>query len=320
MIIAQTLLRSFLACFLALTFTAPAQATVAEILMLTWRGETEAERGFRDRLREHGIEARITVFDAARERRALAEYLRAEEATLPNYDLVYTFGTTASKVLKSASRGQATQLFNIVSDPVAAGLVTSLDAPGGRTTGTTHTVSLEMTFQVLDQLVEYQSIVVVYDPREDNTIAVKDTVLRVGAERGKSVKAVRFVPDAADLNPQLTNFRAQLDGVDLVYIPSGSSFAERGEDLLNVVPDTVLTVGAIGRYVELGAVLSVGPDYYERGAATAESAVQILNGMSAGSVPVNEVSSDGIVLYVHKDRAEALGLDPSQSGFRVVYE
>ena len=61
---------------LAIFSVSIAKADPAQIVMLTWRGETAAEQGFVQGLERAAIDAEITTFDAQRDRLRLSEYIR----------------------------------------------------------------------------------------------------------------------------------------------------------------------------------------------------------------------------------------------------
>ncbi len=61
------------------------------VVMLLWRGVTQAEQGFVDEMNKND-NVRITILDADKNRETLAKHIDSLEGLKP--DLVYTFGTT----------------------------------------------------------------------------------------------------------------------------------------------------------------------------------------------------------------------------------
>ncbi|MDC0737645.1 ABC transporter substrate-binding protein [Cognatishimia sp. SS12] len=290
----------------------PAAAEQAQVVMLTWRGDTPAEQGFRQGLSDAGVDAAITSFDANRDRTALAGYIRDNLDQLTKADVVYTFGTTTSQVLHTAGGGQTKHVFNIVSDPVAAGIVNSLDQPGGWVTGTTHVVPLDVAFDLINKVKPFQTIGFLFDPNEENTVVQMRTATRVLEGMGKTIKPIRIVPEEGILSQQEDRLDQELEGLDLLYVPSASSLIANADAVFEALPKDIFIVGAVGRYVEAGAAIALGPDYFERGIATARSAIQILNGADPGAIPVNRVNMDGVNLVVKDGSADQYGLDFSQ--------
>ena len=61
--------------------------------------------------------------------------------------------------------------------------------------------------------------------------------------------------------------------------------------------------------VKEGGLATVGIDYEELGRQTGEMAAKILAGKKTSELPVE--SADDLSLYVNKDMAKALGIDPT---------
>ncbi len=123
--------------------TASVRAENLRIAMVLWRGETPSEKGFMDGLRKLGYTAEFTVVNADQNRTTLRS--RLEKTIMPRldtFDYVYSFGTTASKMTKFLVRDRVPQLFNIVNNPVKAGIVKSLNDTGGKINGASNFVPI----------------------------------------------------------------------------------------------------------------------------------------------------------------------------------
>ncbi|MBE9541817.1 MAG: hypothetical protein IMF01_05815, partial [Proteobacteria bacterium] len=93
----------FLALIILLNFSTSvfASGKNLRIAMLLWRGETKAEQGFKDGLKELGYSVDYTIMNAGQDRKELRRVLSNEMAPkLNELDYVYTFGTTVSKMTK----------------------------------------------------------------------------------------------------------------------------------------------------------------------------------------------------------------------------
>lgn len=97
------------------------------IALIVWRGETEAEQGFKDELKALGYSVRYTVVNAEQNQKVLGQLLQHDIVpNLSNFDYIYTFGTTVSKRTKAVIKNEIPHVFNVVTDPVGAGIVESL--------------------------------------------------------------------------------------------------------------------------------------------------------------------------------------------------
>lgn len=85
-----------------------------EIAMLLWRGETEAEAGFQAGLRKLGYTVRYTILNANQDKGELGYLLRELRPKLQEFDYIYTFGTTVSKMTRAVVDDQVPQIFNLV--------------------------------------------------------------------------------------------------------------------------------------------------------------------------------------------------------------
>lgn len=111
-----------------------------EIALVLWRGETEAEKGFRQRLAASpDYEVAITTFDAAQNKEKLKQILAGLDPK--RFRLVYTFGTLATQAALQQTR-DIPIIFNIVQRPVEGGIAADMARPGGRATGASNLVPM----------------------------------------------------------------------------------------------------------------------------------------------------------------------------------
>ena len=105
------------------------------IAMIVWRGETRAEKGFKDGLKELGFTVKYRIFDASQDTKKLGEILSKLKPKFNEFDYIYTFGTTVSRRTRVILKDQVPQIFNVVTDPVGAGIVQSVKSSGGNISG-----------------------------------------------------------------------------------------------------------------------------------------------------------------------------------------
>ncbi|UEM03074.1 hypothetical protein JL101_024380 [Skermanella rosea] len=74
-------------------------AAEPKIVMLLWRGITEPEEAYLDRLQTLGINAKLVQLDAQQDRNAVVTHLRSMEDDIASgkIDIVYSFGTTVTR-------------------------------------------------------------------------------------------------------------------------------------------------------------------------------------------------------------------------------
>jgi len=178
---------------LTLSNSASAVGKPLRIAMLLWRGETKAERGFKDGLKELGYSVEYTIMSAGQDREELRRILRNDIAPkLNDLDYIYTFGTTISKMTKISIHDRVPQLFNIVTAPVESGIVQSMQKTGGNISGVTHRIPVSVQIAGAFKIIQFKRLGLLFNPREENTMIQRQEVYDV---------AKKFHFEVVDLRP-----------------------------------------------------------------------------------------------------------------------
>src|SRR4051812_33914851 len=116
-----------LVCCLLVLLTSSNAAQVAtkngkpfKVMMILYRGSTDAEKGFMDYLRRRNIGVEYTVRDAQGDSSKIADFVREARALKP--DLIYTFGTTVTAEVVGLE-GQVDPARHITDIPVVFDIV-----------------------------------------------------------------------------------------------------------------------------------------------------------------------------------------------------
>lgn len=298
-----------LSIMLLILTTLSAQAE--EVLVVTWRGKTDAEAGFETQLKKLRPNVKFKYLDAKRDKGQLASSLRHFDYS--NINLIYTFGTTASKMIKQYNVGKIPQVFNIVSYPIKTKIASSIDKPGSNLTGVSHLVNIETQFEILSKLKKIETIGVWFDPREKNTVATVDSLKRWATKTGKTLKTFRIIVDAKAASKDIIKASKAAKGLDVLYIPASSAYIQKADMLFSKLDKSVFVFGAISKYIGKGATVALSVDYHERGVKAAELANSILSGSQAGILPVEVVSIEDTKLYVDSSKIGNINLDPIKS-------
>ncbi len=277
-----------------------ASAESKSILMITWRGQTDAEFGFIQRLKDLGVDAEYEIFDAARDQNRLAGFLRQSRDKLKSKDLIYTFGTTATQTVKNFNPDGIPHLFNIVANPVGVGIAASHGSPAFGITGAKMALSPEVNIQLLEQLYPFKRIAVLFDPREDNSVSELDKITAVSEALGKEVLRLRLSPDARTSKLQIDSLTPQLQSADVIYVTAASSFIAYFDLLKQILPQDVVSMGSSTAYINEGITLAFGTEYRERGEAAADMAARILlDGVLPNDLPIDEIAANEATLYIN---------------------
>jgi ABC-type uncharacterized transport system substrate-binding protein len=252
---------------IALGAALPVSAKTLRIAMVLWRGETDGEKGFRDGLKELGYVAQYTVMNANQDRAELGRMLREDlKPNLDRFDYVYVFGTTATLATKAIVQDKVPMIFNIVADPVGAGIVKSAEASGGNIAGVTNDIPLAQQLSTALKIVPVKRLGVFFNPREKNSMLIRDKIVEVATPLNIEIVDLRSPPAQDMLQENLQKLRDRSIVVDAVYLPADSFIVSNskliGAELRAV---KVKSIAALETYVEHGALVGVVPEYQELG-------------------------------------------------------
>ncbi|MTI06113.1 hypothetical protein E1180_11375 [Roseibium denhamense] len=270
-----------------------------QILLITWRGMTAAEQGFMYALTDMGVKANFAQFDASRSETKLAGYLREHRKDLEQLDLIYTFGTTATKVVQNFGIADVPQIFNVVADPVGSGITLSYGKPTKGVTGAKMSLSTKVVLQLMERLLDFETIAVVLDPRETASVVEADTLTLAAEAMNKTAKRLRFIPDAGNVDHQIAALKPDLESVDVIFVTASAAFVDHAETMRKLLPQTVVSVATSPALLDAGATVAFGAEYAQRGEAAAQIAAQILlDGKSPDMVPIDEVQVNEAALFI----------------------
>ncbi|WP_057822291.1 ABC transporter substrate-binding protein [Schleiferilactobacillus perolens] len=215
--------------------------------------------------------------------------------------------TPAAQALMQADK-DTPQLFTAITDPVSAGLTTSMKKPSGNVTGTSDMVPVAGQIKLLHQLFpKAKKIGLLYNAAEPNSVyAIK---LAQAAIKKLGLQAVsKTVATTADVQQTATALASQ---VDAIYIPADNVLTAAMATVGKVSEDKkVPVIPATGPMVQLGGVATNGIDYTKLGAQTAQMAVKIIKGKKVADMPV-ETPKD-VSLVVNQKLAKLFKVDPAK--------
>ena len=148
------------------------------ILMITFRGETEVDKGFRAYLNEAGLQVQFTVRDVAQDVSRVPAILQEAEKLPP--DLIYVWGTPATLAVVGPFDGAEGSgfvrdipvVFALVAAPLESRIVAQLEAPGHNVTGAVHVVPTPVQLRAMQSYRPFQKMGVLYNSAEQNTRAI----------------------------------------------------------------------------------------------------------------------------------------------------
>ena len=213
----------------------------------------------------------------------------AKNMVAANYDMIIAIATPAAKAAFAATDDtEIPVIFCAVSDPIAAGLVESMEAPGYICTGTSDVLDLEAQVAIIKAMQpDVKSIGILYTSSEDNSITNLKNFKSVCDKENIEVVATA-VQGASDIPSVAEELASKVDCIN--------NFTDN-----NVVNNLSVVLSAADKYgipvygseeeqVVSGCLASVSIDYVALGKVTGEMAVEVLNGADASAMPVKTIT------------------------------
>ncbi len=285
------------------TSTFAATNKAVRIFIVTFRGKTEVEKGFRDYLAQHQHSVEYIERDLGRDSSRFSALIAEIRALQP--DLILTWGTTVTEGIVGKYKAVDPRLhitdipvvFTLVAAPVSADLVPNLISSGRNVTGVYHVASIESQVHAMAAYRGFKRVGVIYTPTENNSLAVLDELKVLGRYQGFSVIERPFRLDATrrptiDGVPDMLREMKEA-GADWLYLPPDSFLGTQCKDL--VIPSAhalgLPTFASTEQIMDAGALAGLISRYYGIGQFTAYKASQILFDKRAPtSVPIETLT------------------------------
>ncbi|EKE05558.1 MAG: hypothetical protein ACD_19C00219G0007 [uncultured bacterium] len=202
------------------------------------------------------------------------------------YDMIFAITTPTAQVCAKEIKGTNIPLvFGAVTDPISAGLVTSLEKPGGNITGTSDKWPIAAQFDLLLQLVPTVKIIgVVYNPGETNS---EYNILEV--EKVCKIKNLKLVKVAVSNTSEVYAAAQSLVGkIDAFYVSADNTVITAMDAVIKISEkNKIPLLPGVSSNVEQGGFGTLGPNYYDVGVEAAIIADKIIKGEKPADIPVS---------------------------------
>jgi putative tryptophan/tyrosine transport system substrate-binding protein len=225
--------------------------------------------------------------------------------------LIAVLGDLRTALAAKAATTTIPIVFAIGADPVAIGLVASLNRPGGNITGITQLAGAVVTkrMQLLYDIVPKANVFGVLRNPDNNTQAIVDA----------SIGAARALGGTA----QIADARSEAE-----FEPAFARLAQGKVDVLNVLPNTLFSthaeqlamlatrfaipaIFAENELPKVGALMSYNTDESEVYRQAGAYAGRILKGEKAGDLPVLQPTKFELVINLKTAKSLGLTVPPS---------
>ncbi len=196
-------------------------------------------------------------------------------------------------------------VFAAVTDPVGAGLVQSLEKPGGNITGTTDMSPIGQQLElILKFLPKLKTIGVIYNSGEVNSITLVRVLKEEASKKGITVEEATVSNSAGVFQAA----KSLIGRVEAVYIPTDNTVVSAFEAITQIGYQAKLPIFAADTdSVSRGAVAALAVDYYKMGRQTGEMVSRIFKSANPAEMPVETLRE--FQIHLNPGSAAKMGLD-----------
>lgn len=278
--------------------------------------------GFKDGMKQAGyVEGENATFDL-KNAQGDTGTLNSIAAALKNstdYDVVVPIATPAAQAIVNAGVTQPI-VFISVTDPLAAGITTSLEKPDMGATGTSNIIPVDEIFLLADTLLDTQvgksggKIGILYSTGESNAVATAERTREFLDKDGRSY-AEATVANSSEVAQAASQLASTCE---LIFVPVDSTVQAAMPQAVEAATDAGIPVfGSDPVMVQSGALACVSVSNYDQGVASASLAVKATNGAAVADLPV--ITYDSFTPVLNKKTAADLGITlPTDSGYTII--
>ena len=259
-----------------------------------------ARDGFKEALADAGL--KVTYDEKNAQTDAATNTTIATTFASADLDLVLAIATPSAQAAAQAI-ADTPVLFTAVTDPVAAKLVASADAPGANVTGTSDMNPVAEQIALIKKLKpEARTVGIIYSSGEVNSEVQVAAAKEAAAKEGLEV-VERTITTTAEVQQAANALE-----VDAIYVPTDNNVVSALESVVQVAEtkQIPLVVGE-GDSVAKGGIITYGLDYTKLGYQTGEMAIKVLKGEAQPATMPVETLKD-LKVYVNKAAAERMGI------------
>jgi|HubBroStandDraft_6_1064221.scaffolds.fasta_scaffold159085_2 putative ABC transport system substrate-binding protein len=261
----------------------------------------EGEAGMIAGLKEGGFVdgQNITIKHYNAEGDRSAAIMIAKEAVGGDFDAVLTISTPVLQAVAGANLDtRRTHIFTLSTDPWGAGVGISRTNPAQHPAYMTGEGSIPPVQRLFEMAREanprLKKVGVAWNPAESNSEAA--TKLAREACRKLHIELTEVTIDSSQAVLDAARVLVSR-GVDAIWAGGDATVASSIETLINTAREGGIPVfGNTQSNVKVGALFSLGPDYYEVGHAGGLLAARVLKGADPASIPVENYAPEVLAL------------------------
>lgn len=235
----------------------------------------------------------------------------AMQLVADDVDVIIPIATPTAQIVQAATEDNPIPIvFSAVSDPVGAGLVDAMEAPGANITGTSDLLN---TNAILDLMLtanpDIKTVGLLYSQSEDSSKQPIEDAKAYLDEKG-----ISYIEKTGTNNTEVSQAADALiaAGAEAIFTPTDNTVMTAELAIYEKFLEAGIPhYAGADSFALNGAFCGYGVDYENLGIATADLAIEILKGADTAKTPV--LTFDNGIATVNTESAEALGID--YSGF-----
>ncbi|GMO46388.1 MAG: ABC transporter substrate-binding protein [Termitinemataceae bacterium] len=243
------------------------------------------EQGIVDGLDAKGVKANFDLQNANGDMSTAAQIAGKFKAEKVN--VAVGIATPTAQALANAIK-DIPIVFATVTDPIGAGLVTTLEHGEGNITGLSDALPVDYHISLFKEIAGIKSLGYIYTSSEANSISALNQVDNACRNNGIEL-VVQAITTSADIRQAA---QAIIDRVDGLYLTTDNTVFSGLSAIISVFKTAKKPIfsgdvtGALGG----GCMIASGFDYYKAGIACADIIYQILQGAKPSDIPVKLLS------------------------------
>lgn len=252
------------------------------------------EKGIMDVVTEAGFNAEFDLENANGDPNTAVQI--ASKFNAEKVDVAVGIATPVAVALATTIK-ETPVVFGAITDPVGAGLVSSIEKGENNVTGMSDAIPTKEHIKLFKEITGIKTLGYIYSSNEANSISSLNLVKEGCKEAGlelvtQSISTSAEVRQAAE---------AIINRVDGIYLTTDNTVFSALATLVQVFNNAKKPIfsGDVTGAMQGGIFMASGFNYYKAGRATGELVVKILNGEKPADIPVRFITepSDSDLLF-----------------------
>lgn len=262
------------------------------------------EQGIIDYLAENGVEAEYDLQNANGDVNTAAQIaLKYKDEKV---DVAVGIATPVALALANTIK-DIPVVFGTITDPLGAGLVTTLEHGEGNVTGMSDAIPTEQHIEMFKEIAGIKTLGYIYTSNEANSISSLELVKNACQNFGISL-VTQAITNSSEVKQAAETI---IDRVDGIYLTTDNTVFSALSSLIQVFDKAGKPIfsGDVTGAMAGGCAIASGFNYYKAGRATGEMVLQILNGKKPSEMAVRFMTEpEDFDLLFDLDAAKKCGI------------